>query len=61
MTDTPTAPKPAPMCSYLLPPDARSMLIRASRTPDERERQIAIDQAADEVRRRWPQFFHPNV
>ena len=49
------------MPSFLLPRDARDLLMRAARTPGDRERQIAIDEAADEVRRRWPEYFHPNV
>ncbi len=42
--------------STLLPPDARKALIAAARKP-ESERQIAIEEATERVKRKYPQFF----
>lgn len=53
------------MISTLLPPDARQVLIDASKTPvtaaDAMARRKAIDQAIQRVKRKYPQFFKDSV
>lgn len=52
-------PQP-PEVAKLLPPAARELLVRASRTPGTPfQRQVAIDDAVQRVRLRWPEYFRP--
>ena len=54
----PLAPRDLPRAN-LLPPEAREVLIRASATgePGSTDRRVAIDDAIDYVRDRWPDRF----
>lgn len=51
MTDTTPA--------NVLPSAARDILVNASRVADPSARLIAIDEAIDYVKLRFPKFFHP--
>lgn len=46
-----------PKVCNVLPADARDALVAASRLPDPRERQRAIEAAIERAQRRHPQFF----
>lgn len=43
--------------SRALPPDARALLVAASKVPEEVFRVVAIDKAIKEVRSRYPKLF----
>lgn len=49
--------EPLPRVSTLLPKDARDALIAASQIRNPRDRSIAVQEAAERAKRRYPQFF----
>lgn len=42
----------------VLPPDARAALVAASQLPNPTERKLAVEDAIERVKRRYPQFFN---
>lgn len=59
MTNQPKKRVPAKPCN-VLPKDARDALIAASQLPNERQRQLAVQEAIERAQRRYPQFFKFN-
>jgi hypothetical protein len=54
-----TKPLPLPQPCKLLPPEARGMLISATRVQDPMQRLVAIDNAIDKVKLHYPMYFKP--
>lgn len=46
-----------PTVCGLLPPDARDALIAASQLPNQRDRQLAIQEATERAQRKYPEFY----
>jgi hypothetical protein len=51
--------KPPIPIAKILPKEARDLLITASRIKDDHQRRIALDNAIDNIKFKWPTFFQP--